>query len=545
MVDQKLRQRLVLLQAAAAKATTPAEKRKVQVLLQALEWELICADPWYFISRYCITHDPHSEDEPHRRFPDKDCYRLLIEQIHTSKRLLIDKSRQILASWSFVVYDLWYSITKPAMHCVWQSKKDVDADFQVQRAEGVYSRLPTWIQARVPATYSFGKLKFGNGSLIEGVPQGADQIRSRTPSRFTSDESAFQPEFAESFAAALPAIKGGQAAGLCVSSSFLGPFNDKVVDARKTGSMKVLIPSWNKPLNGMVRWTDTESGWDLLSVNYSADPDKHQDWAEEAAKEYGPKGRQEPRWRREMEQDPGAMAGTLIYPGFSEDTHVVDDFEVPDDWPMFVGIDSGYNSKCAVVFVRLSPDLEFFITHELYETQKDVIDIASMVKAIAGRNRWEFIMIGHDAAIRSQAAKGESISEQYAAEGLYTTPTKPDFTASSEKMRRLMKPAPNGEPRLKVFRSLRNWLWEVRDYRFKELSDHQAQVQNPNESPRKRDDHLMDATRYVLWSIPENGWNETPGFTPTDPAWRSKTIKQRAREQHGMAVTGSNDGYWD
>jgi hypothetical protein len=64
-------------------------------------------------------------------------------------------------------------------------------------------------------------------SHIWGIPEGGSIIRSNTPSLVVADEAAFQPEFGESYTAALPAVKGG-GSYVALSSAELGAFAELV-----------------------------------------------------------------------------------------------------------------------------------------------------------------------------------------------------------------------------------------------------------------------------------------------------------------------------
>jgi hypothetical protein len=57
------------------------------------------------------------------------------------------------------------------------------------------------------ATASFGKINFSNGSIVWGIPQGGDIVRSYTPSIVFLDEAAFQPEAQRAYTAAKAAAR--------------------------------------------------------------------------------------------------------------------------------------------------------------------------------------------------------------------------------------------------------------------------------------------------------------------------------------------------
>jgi hypothetical protein len=89
-----------------------------------------------------------------------------------------------------------------------QSKKEEDAanlvfnkDWTRSRISFMESRLPPWMKD-TEASASYGVINFSNASKIWGIPQGADIIRSYTPSVVFQDEIAFQPEAEGAYVAA-------------------------------------------------------------------------------------------------------------------------------------------------------------------------------------------------------------------------------------------------------------------------------------------------------------------------------------------------------
>lgn len=93
-----------------------------------------------------------------------------------------------------------------------QSKKEEDSanlvfnkQWLTGRMSFIYFNLPDWLKAWNPVTTSFGIMNFSRtNSKAWGVPQGDNIVRSYTASLLFADEAAFQPEFEEAYAAALP-----------------------------------------------------------------------------------------------------------------------------------------------------------------------------------------------------------------------------------------------------------------------------------------------------------------------------------------------------
>ena len=233
------------------------------------EWQLEylrakkSAQYFLFDSRQLVTKDEHDPVHPVKPFPQDlylrsllDCLlvsgklmqpaeaRFALEAGHTegflrkahdSGLLMVEKSRQLLVTWLVVAYCLWRAKFVPHQLLLIQSKKAEDAENLVFRKEAdigrmsfLESHLPKHLRSvSFPKGASEGHLFFPNGSHVWGIPEGGDIIRSNTPSVIFSDESAFQPEFGNSFTAARPCVAGG-GQYVAVSSAEPGEFQQMV-----------------------------------------------------------------------------------------------------------------------------------------------------------------------------------------------------------------------------------------------------------------------------------------------------------------------------
>ena len=213
-------------------------QKELKVAYSALKINAL-SHPCNFI-QHVRTKDEHSETEPIKHFPDKPYISVLLGLFFQKERpiLFVPKSRQIMLTWLCAVFALWLAKSIPHRLIFLQSKKEEDAanlvfsggrtgkNWDTARISFIEKHLPWWLQDEgiEPA---YGKLLFPNGSKIVGIPEGADQIRSYTPSLVISDEAAFQPSFGEAYTAMLPIAKqGGQL--IAISSANPGAFADIV-----------------------------------------------------------------------------------------------------------------------------------------------------------------------------------------------------------------------------------------------------------------------------------------------------------------------------
>lgn len=255
--------------------------------VEALEWEICAQDAHSFIfgldipgsptKRYLMTKDEHRSDGAMQPFPDKPYLRALIdcflvsggfikpkdakyaldwtyydamgqfggfsmeflEEIAETHMMALEKSRQMTITWVVLAYILWRAKFHDYQLILVQSKREDDAKMLVcvKETEPDAARL-TFMESHLPdhlKSVDFKKkgattkcnVFFDNGSHVWGIPEGGHLIRSHTPSLVFSDESAFQPQFGESYRAMLPAVHGGGQA-LFVSSAEPGEFQQLV-----------------------------------------------------------------------------------------------------------------------------------------------------------------------------------------------------------------------------------------------------------------------------------------------------------------------------
>jgi phage terminase large subunit-like protein len=193
-----------------------------------------------------------------------------------------------------------------------------------------------------------------------------------------------------------------------------------------------------------------------------------------------------------------ALGSGAIYPVPESDV-VVDDFPLPAHWPRAYGLDVGWNRTAAVWGAR-NPDTD---TIYLYaEHYRGEAEPAVHAEAIRARGKWISGAIDPTARGRSQI-DGRQMIELY--RGLGLTLTTADAAVEAG-IYRVWERLSSG--RLKVFRSLTNWLGEYRLYR----RDEKGRVV-------KERDHLMDATRYLIAEFAaiartEHGPKPKPQFGP-------------------------------
>jgi phage terminase large subunit-like protein len=161
----------------------------------------------------------------------------------------------------------------------------------------------------------------------------------------------------------------------------------------------------------------------------------------------------------------------------SEEDLLVDPFKIPDHWPRAYGMDVGWN-RTACIWGALDRDTGvLYLYHEHYMGQSPPSENARGIRA---PGEWIPGVIDPAANGRSQR-DGEQLIQDYRDLGLNLIEADNSVEAGIYRVWGRMVSG-----RLKVFRTLGNWLKEYRVYQRDE-----------NGRVVKKNDHAMDATRYL------------------------------------------------
>lgn len=210
----------------------------------------------------------------------------------------------------------------------------------------------------------------------------------------------------------------------------------------------------------------TQCGWD--DVPHLSQADKDEMFAKLA-----------PHQRDARTKGIPSLGSGAIYP-VPESEIVVPDFVLPDYYRRAYGLDVGWN-RTAAVWGAHDPDTDVaYLYAEHYRGQAE-----PSIHADAIRARGDWIYGAIDPASRGRSQKdGEQLMQTYTDLGLSIYPA---INAVESGIYDTWQRLSTG--RLKVFKSLQNWLSEYRQYR----RDEKGRIV-------KQNDHLMDATRYYVMS---------------------------------------------
>lgn len=175
-----------------------------------LQDEWAAQDPYYFLTNFVYTYDPHAGKI--RQFPDKPYLAYLTQTWIEHNRLFIEKSRQMLITWIFTALFLWDAMYNNMRVTIYQSKNQLETGIDKPihlcgRSKFIHEHLPSSMRNKYPmiSTKKPPTLYFPNTqSYIIGAPQNPVFARQFTITGILWDEMAFQIRCMDSVASAIP-----------------------------------------------------------------------------------------------------------------------------------------------------------------------------------------------------------------------------------------------------------------------------------------------------------------------------------------------------
>lgn len=174
--------------------------------------------------------------------------------------------------------------------------------------------------------------------------------------------------------------------------------------------------------------------------------------------------------------------------------HICDDFNIPVDWPQWVSMDYGFQSKCSIGFYTYDKGSDIFYRwSELYITKILPDRLAEMIKSVLG-NRFTNLC-GRYADKRiliKDEETGISTREKFSMQGIYFSLANDDRIEGWRRVRDLLAKDKEGKVHFKVFRSCKNFI---------ELIPQMIHDENNVEDMEKQGEtHIADELRYFAIS---------------------------------------------
>lgn len=165
------------------------------------------------------------------------------------------------------------------------------------------------------------------------------------------------------------------------------------------------------------------------------------------------------------------------------------DFQIIEPRPIegvytVAGVDFGWNNPAAIGVIREDRDSRFYLVDEYYQKEKTTAEIIEKAKQL--REKWGINKFYCDSAEPDRI-------EEFNRQGLYAETAIKDITPGISRVAQLIR-----ENRFFVFSTCINALQEFETYHYPEKDGDKDNKKD--DAPTKKDDHLMDAIRYALYT---------------------------------------------
>lgn len=211
-----------------------------------------------------------------------------------------------------------------------------------------------------------------------------------------------------------------------------------------------------------------------------------------------------------------AFAGQILV--FDAEQHVVEPFVPPRDWERAMGLDWGQRSPTACVWWARNPNTGVWTQYREWQTYDPtdrverenyttvtVHDVAAKILEIEGEAKEAIKLRAADPQIaEKQASDGKSIAHHFRGHGLYFYPGLKHHEPRIQALNGMLQ-----NNHLMVGRNCPQTIVAFQQYRWEDQVLRGADRDAP-ERPRKKDDHLVDASQYLATRI-------IPGVKPVGP----------------------------
>ena len=211
-----------------------------------------------------------------------------------------------------------------------------------------------------------------------------------------------------------------------------------------------------------------------------------------------------------------------IYKEWKPETHVIKPIPIPDDWKRYGGFDfSGGREPAALILIAIDPWTDtWYVTNEIYIKEKPSrIMISEMKAEMEGVGKIETIWCDPHM---------KQLWEDYKDNEFYMSPARKEAQTQVrgwvrhgiDLIKGKLKINPvDGSTKLKVFNTCETLAMEFEMYEWKDPPRSGGQETSEAGSPVKKNDHGLDALRYLAVSYRPSD-NEPPNYQWKEDSWK-------------------------
>jgi phage terminase large subunit len=195
------------------------------------------------------------------------------------------------------------------------------------------------------------------------------------------------------------------------------------------------------------------------------------------------------RWRDGLWR----AAEGVVFPEFDDSVHVCQPFDIPEDWPFYVGYDPGYDHPTAILWISVAPNGDCFVADEIYSGGRSVQEhCQEMRKRNTGRTVRGYY--GDPQEFFSARAQGKSCATQAKECGFSFFPwpaTGKNSQGMVDNVRNLLN-----KNKLYVFSNCDNTIMEFQTWRYKRTAT--GELPPGDDAFEDKDNHCMDVLKGLV-----------------------------------------------
>lgn len=243
--------------------------------------------------------------------------------------------------------------------------------------------------------------------------------------------------------------------------------------------------------------------------------------------------------------------GKRVYSDFDIHRHTISiaDFHPLPHWFRINAMDSGWSNPTCWLFAYIDPRTQtFYIYDEMYDSRQTVAQWAPRIHSREEVYGLPLYRVGDPSTTQTNPQNGASVHTTYADLGVYYALGNNELQQGINRVRTLLQ-----QDRLKLVRETTpNIQQEFTRYRYADWANRKvAERNNLQEKPVKKNDHAMDALRYLVNAYLDWGETPPPDRLPTihaprqiDPDERSIRVMDPEITRNTRQLEGPLGGIW-
>lgn len=200
----------------------------------------------------------------------------------------------------------------------------------------------------------------------------------------------------------------------------------------------------------------------------------------------------------------------LIYKTFHRGVHLIEPFEIPQDWPRYCICDCHPRKPFALGWFAVSPTEDVYFYDEWPEDEfnrmkscdKTIKDYASLIRIKEGNDVVYRRVIDPNSGNAKNASSGLTVKEEFAELGLHFIDGNDDIVAGHLKVKEYLKYDRDIKPRVFFFNFLRNFIYGFEHYVWDDFKGKIAEDKDLKQKPKDRNKDFPDLVRYGLMADP-------------------------------------------